>query len=104
MNKTSRNFVYWGPIFWGVVIVLSIYIIWPLRQKLRFGIDLVGGTYITLEVQTDKAVESELIEVMQRAETKLKKENSLKRLNKQAAINRKQPDCWVSPALRSGTE
>ena len=30
----------------------------PLRKKLRFGIDLVGGTYITLEVQTDKAVES----------------------------------------------
>ncbi len=34
-----------------------------LRQdRLKFGIDLVGGTYITLEVQTDKALEIELID------------------------------------------
>lgn len=33
-----------------------------MKKPLRFGIDLVGGTYITLEVKTDKAVESELFE------------------------------------------
>jgi len=32
----------------------------PLREKIKFGMDLVGGTYLTLEVQTDKAVEAQL--------------------------------------------
>jgi len=33
----------------------------PMREKIKFGMDLVGGTYLTLEVQTDKAVESQLL-------------------------------------------
>lgn len=46
--------------FWLVLTGLSIYLLLPLRSKLRFGIDLVGGTYIMLQVQTEKAVEAEL--------------------------------------------
>jgi preprotein translocase subunit SecD len=35
------------------------------KDRLNFGIDLVGGTYITLGVQTDKAIEAELSDKLQ---------------------------------------
>ena len=35
------------------------------EDRIKFGIDLVGGTYITLTVQTDKAVEAELVDRLQ---------------------------------------
>jgi preprotein translocase subunit SecD len=47
---------------WIAIGLFSIYLLYPLRNTLRFGIDLVGGTYITLEAQTEKAVESVLFE------------------------------------------
>jgi preprotein translocase subunit SecD len=72
MNISARRFFFSGFSFWSLVIVASLFVVWPLRQKLRFGIDIVGGTYITLEVQTDKAVEAELISVMQGSIAKLK--------------------------------
>ncbi|MDR3550222.1 MAG: protein translocase subunit SecD [Candidatus Babeliales bacterium] len=72
MQATARRFLFSGLSFWLAFVILGLYFIIPLRQKLRFGIDLVGGTYITLEVQTDKAVESELVETMQSLPTRLK--------------------------------
>ncbi|MCA9770426.1 protein translocase subunit SecD [Candidatus Dependentiae bacterium] len=57
--------------FWVVVGAIGLYFLYPLRNTLRFGIDLVGGTYITLEVQTDKAVESVLLEKLQAISNKL---------------------------------
>lgn len=62
-----------GFMFWIALAAVALFLLYPLRQKLRFGIDLVGGTYIRLEVQTDKAVEAELIEKMQRFPSRLKK-------------------------------
>jgi preprotein translocase subunit SecD len=41
------------------------YFLYNLKSYVKFGIDLVGGTYITLEVQLDKAREAELVEKMQ---------------------------------------
>ncbi len=58
--------------FWLFICAIGIYFLYPLRKSLRFGIDLVGGTYLTLEVQTDKAVEAELINKMQSIDPKLK--------------------------------
>ena len=58
--------------FWLAICGIGLYFLYPLRQTLRFGIDLVGGTYLTLEVQTDKAVESELVSKLQGIEPKLK--------------------------------
>lgn len=72
MTTSARNYLFSGLSFWIVFIAIGLYFILPLRQKLRFGIDLVGGTYITLEVQTDKAVEAELIETMQSIPARLK--------------------------------
>ncbi len=54
--SSSRNIVFSSFTFWALVALIGLYAIWPMRQKIKFGIDLVGGTYITLEVQTDKAV------------------------------------------------
>ncbi|HLB40507.1 MAG TPA: protein translocase subunit SecD, partial [Candidatus Babeliales bacterium] len=49
-----------GFTFWVVLALGAGYMLYPLRKKLKFGIDLVGGTYITLDVQTEKALEHEL--------------------------------------------
>lgn len=62
MNSAVRRVATSGLMIWIVVGVLGIYSLWPLRQKLKLGIDLVGGTYITLQVNTDKAIESNLLE------------------------------------------
>ncbi len=44
---------------WFVVTLFGIYFVLNLRQNLNFGIDLVGGTYITVEVKTDALIEHE---------------------------------------------
>jgi len=59
---------------WLLVAAISIYFLYPLRNSIRLGMDLAGGTYLTLEVQTDKAVEAELVEQLQAIESKLKAE------------------------------
>jgi len=58
--------------FWLVLCGVGLYLLYPLRQSLRFGIDLVGGTYLTLEVEVDKAVDAELVGRLQNIESKLK--------------------------------
>ncbi len=60
---------------WVALAALSLYLVMPLRQTLRFGIDLVGGTYLTLKVQTEKAVEADLIERMHDVDMKLQRSN-----------------------------
>lgn len=61
--------------FWLVFAILGIYSIIPLRQSIRFGSDLVGGTYLTLLVDTDKAVDSKLVGQMHHIEAKLKEQS-----------------------------
>lgn len=58
---------------WVVVAGISMYMLWPLRDTLRLGMDLAGGTYLTLEVQTDKAIAADLMDLAQSIEAKLKK-------------------------------
>ena len=72
MDISARSGFFSGFTFWVAFIAIGLYFVFPLRQKLRFGIDLVGGTYITLSVQTEKAIEAELIEQMKRITAKLK--------------------------------
>lgn len=56
---------------WVLITLFGAYFIYSIKQNdekrffhLRFGIDLVGGTYITLEVQLEKARAMELNERM----------------------------------------
>ncbi|MBY0110343.1 MAG: protein translocase subunit SecD [Candidatus Babeliaceae bacterium] len=44
---------------WLIISLFGIYFLLNLRKNLNFGIDLVGGTYITLEVKTDALLEHE---------------------------------------------
>lgn len=60
MNIALRRVAFSGFAVWVLFAAISVYFLYPLRKNLRFGIDLVGGTYITLEVQTEKAVEASM--------------------------------------------
>lgn len=73
MSGSLRSMLLSGFAFWVIIAGISLYLVFPLRQKIRLGMDLAGGTYLTLEVQTDKAVEAELIQRMQLALDKIKK-------------------------------
>lgn len=74
MASFSKRFVSSGLIFWLLLAVVAVYFLHPLRKSLKFGIDLVGGTYVTLRVQTDKAVEAELKDVYREMEAQLKEQ------------------------------
>ncbi len=73
--------------FWIALCGIGLYMLYPLRNSIKFGIDLVGGTYLTLEVKTDKAVEAELVNRMQSMESKLKGNRSLVVLSKKIVNN-----------------
>lgn len=72
MSISARNVAFSGITFWMALIAVGFYFLYPLRQSLKFGIDLVGGTYITLEVQTEKAIESELLARLNNMPSRLK--------------------------------
>lgn len=60
---TRSGFILWIAAAIAIVGYLFTYSNGSFRlrkDRIKFGIDLVGGTYITLGVQTDKAVETEL--------------------------------------------
>lgn len=64
--------------FWWILFACAIiYSLVPLRKTLRFGSDLVGGVYLTLGVEIDKAIEADLIQNMQRMINVLKKVHKL---------------------------
>lgn len=82
MNVTAGRSIFSWFTFWIILALLCGYMLWPLRKTLRFGIDLVGGTFITLEVQTEKAVEAELYAKLQAISNKLKQSGQEQPLTK----------------------
>jgi preprotein translocase subunit SecD len=72
MNFSVRKMLTFGLTWWVIFAAATLYFVLPLRNKLRFGIDLVGGSYITLEVQTNKAIEAALEDKMEGFTRKLK--------------------------------
>ena len=72
MSAAVKKYLFSGFVFWIILALISGYLLFPLRKKLTFGIDLVGGTYITLDVQVDKAIEYELREQSAILESSLK--------------------------------
>jgi preprotein translocase subunit SecD len=72
MTFVARRAIFSPFTFWCLFALVCLYSIIPLRKTLRFGMDLVGGTFITLEVQVDKAVEAELVSEMHGLESRLK--------------------------------
>lgn len=72
---------------WIIVCLLALYSIWPLRKQIRLGIDLVGGTYLTLQVDTQKALESDLLSKLQSIDQLLKKERTRLPVSKKIVAN-----------------
>lgn len=72
MSSIAGRTTAYGFIFWLALAGVGSYLVWPLQKHLKLGIDLVGGFYITLQVQTDEAVKLELQQRLQ---------GSLKRLS-----------------------
>lgn len=78
MNIAARKILSTSFIAWCAIALLGLFYLFTFKDgairlredRLKFGIDLVGGTYITLQVQTEKAVEVELTD---KTESLLKK-------------------------------
>ncbi len=56
-ENVVRNNI-WKWLVLGLIAMVSIYVVNPPSEKLRFGLDLKGGTSFTLGVDTDKLAES----------------------------------------------
>lgn len=82
MKSAAKRIASSGLMFWIALAIIGIYFLYPLRKSLRFGIDLVGGSYLTLEVKTDTAVEAELIRKLQAIDAKFKRERSISLVSK----------------------
>ena len=56
-DSTSRNNIWkWLALF--IIAAFSFYVTFPVKDKLRFGLDLKGGTSFTLGVDKDKLRET----------------------------------------------
>lgn len=73
MATTARRIFVSEFMAWLVFAGLGVYFLYPLRQSIRLGMDLAGGTYLTLQVQTEKAVEAELVERMKTVDEALRR-------------------------------
>ena len=60
-SDSVRNDI-WKWLTLLVIAVFSIYVTFPVKDKLRFGLDLKGGTSFTMGVDTDKLRESIIAE------------------------------------------
>ncbi len=73
MTASLRRIVFSQLMVWVLISLIGVYFLFHLKKFINFGIDLVGGTYITLEVQVDKAIEHDLAERMKSVVLKLRK-------------------------------
>lgn len=61
MNKSVQKALTSGFSAWLIfAVIMCGYLFWYGQKDIRFGIDLVGGTYITLEVQEDDVIKNYL--------------------------------------------
>lgn len=74
MSSVAGRTAAYGFFFWMALAGMGSYFVMPLQKHLKLGIDLVGGFYITLQVQTEEAVKSELQQRLQGAEKRLKEQ------------------------------
>jgi len=73
MNTSLRSILSASLFGWIALAIVGFFYLFTfdgfkpvLREnRINFGLDLVGGTYITLEVQVDKAIEAELSDKLQ---------------------------------------
>jgi len=88
MESMIKRFASSGLMVWIALCLIGMYFLYPLRKSVRFGIDLVGGTYLTLEVKTDAAIEAELVKKLQSIEARFKRDRSISLLSKNILDNK----------------
>jgi preprotein translocase subunit SecD len=74
MAVSVRRVVFSGLSVWFLVTAIGLYFLVHLHKYINFGIDLVGGTYITLDIDSRKALHNELGDTMQALVARLKKD------------------------------
>ena len=74
MSVSFRKLIPASMLFWVLITFVGIFYVYNIKKYVSFGIDLVGGMYLTLEVDVDKAVESELLDEARNLQTKLEKD------------------------------
>ncbi|MBA3752263.1 protein translocase subunit SecD [Candidatus Dependentiae bacterium] len=81
MTLSSKPLLIFSSIVWLGITLFGVYFLMSLfnpakdeRGFINFGIDLVGGTYLTLEVKVDEAVKNDLLSFTVDANEILKKE------------------------------
>lgn len=78
LRRISLNKIFLSRFsLWLVLAIVGGWFVYNINNYIKFGIDLVGGTYITLEVQLEKAHETELLERAQEAADLLKKDGKV---------------------------
>ncbi len=60
MSLAMRRILSSSFFIWVLALAGILFFLYPLRKSLRFGIDLVGGSYIMLQADIKKAVEADL--------------------------------------------
>lgn len=77
----SRTGMIFSGVIWAAITLYGVYFVYHMinpaageRGYINFGIDLVGGTYLTLDVKVQEAVKNDLQEAMQSFKDTLKKE------------------------------
>lgn len=65
MIGMARRGSYLSLAFWLGLAAGGLYCVWPLKDRPRRGIDLVGGFYITLKVDVQEGVKADLMHKMQ---------------------------------------
>lgn len=75
MALSLRPSLLLGALIWLGITAYGVYVLFDIKNSINFGIDLVGGTYLTLEVKVNEAVKNELMHAMQMLSDQLKKDN-----------------------------
>lgn len=73
MKISLRHFLFSSLSLWVIVTLAGVYFLYHFHRFIPLGVDLAGGYYIELEVQTDKAIESDVLNRLQLFVEKLKK-------------------------------
>lgn len=74
MILTSRPGLLVNLLLWLAVTVFGVYLLSHVKNFINFGIDLVGGTYLTLDVKIEEAYKHELMTISDEFIEKLKAE------------------------------
>ena len=77
-ERYIKKFMLKGDLKWKVplivvCIVFSVWYVFPINESINLGLDLQGGLHLVLQVEAEKVVENELIQVKEVLSRELKR-------------------------------